>query len=226
MRRKEIVGPIPPEVIEKFFLKVVKDKPFFEPGHGMSPCWNWMGAVDVSTNGKMYGRFAWNKRAVPSHRFSFYLHNQIDPPYDLDHLCKNTLCVNPQHLEAVSHSENMKRIYPAKKIVCVNGHPYTEINTGKNSVTGRRYCKVCDIEGQRRRYPKKYQAYKEKYNKIEQVKMIDFNASPKLSIEKARDIRKHHSDGMSMRAIARLYDVSPPMIRLIINNKSWKEESS
>ena len=35
----------------------------------------------------------------------------LEPGQEVDHLCNNRLCINPQHLEAVSHAENTRRSY-------------------------------------------------------------------------------------------------------------------
>lgn len=34
---------------------------------------------------------------------------EIPDGYTIDHLCKNTLCINPKHLEAVTMTENNRR---------------------------------------------------------------------------------------------------------------------
>jgi len=76
----------------------------------------------------------------------------------LDHLCRNTKCVNPNHLEAVSPRENMLRgVSPAArnavKTHCSRGHEFNEENTyhhGKG-----RHCKEC-----RRRLNREYNARK------------------------------------------------------------------
>jgi hypothetical protein len=45
-----------------------------------------------------------------AHRFVYQLkHGPIDPSKDIDHLCRNRMCCNPDHLEPVSRSENLRR---------------------------------------------------------------------------------------------------------------------
>lgn len=48
--------------------------------------------------------------------------------FELDHLCRNRRCVNPDHLEPISHAENVKRGYWGKNH-CKHGHAYDEVNT-------------------------------------------------------------------------------------------------
>lgn len=40
---------------------------------------------------------------------------EIKDGLEIDHLCREPSCVNPGHLEAVTHSVNMKRGYAAKR---------------------------------------------------------------------------------------------------------------
>ena len=71
----------------------------------------------------------------------------------IDHLCNTTACVNPDHLEAVTHSENMKREvdrgrqYNIRKTHCKHGHEFTPENTRTysrpNRVTPMRQCVTC-----------------------------------------------------------------------------------
>lgn len=128
-------------------------------------CWLWN-----STNTKQarhgakwpYGQFAlckdgW-KKVVMAHRFSYELYiGPIPKGLSLDHLCRNTLCVNPAHLEPVTHSENCKRGRHAQVIReraslvthCPQGHEYSGENLYVKP-NGRRECRECVRESGRR----------------------------------------------------------------------------
>src|SRR3954463_13239409 len=67
-------------------------------------CWIWLAAK--SEGG--YGRFWDGERLVNAHRFSYWLVTG-EIPAELDHLCRNHACVRPDHLEAVTHRENVLR---------------------------------------------------------------------------------------------------------------------
>ena len=68
-------------------------------------CWLWTS----STNG-MYGKFSFGNHRVYAHRISYQHYvGPMPEGYTIDHLCKVKLCVNPEHLEAVTYRENIRR---------------------------------------------------------------------------------------------------------------------
>lgn len=69
-------------------------------------CWRWTGATD----GKGYGKLTIADKQVGAHRVSYeLLVGAIAPGLRIDHLCRNPPCVNPSHLEPVSHAVNTQR---------------------------------------------------------------------------------------------------------------------
>lgn len=70
-------------------------------------CWLWLRAKTAGG----YGVF----REAYAHRFSYESFvGPICPGFEIDHLCRNPSCVNPQHLQSVTHRENMRRGKQAK----------------------------------------------------------------------------------------------------------------
>ncbi len=66
---------------------------------------------------------------------------------ELDHLCRNTLCVHPDHLELVWRRVNKARsntanAINARKTHCLNGHEFTPENTLPQTLAGRG-CRIC-----------------------------------------------------------------------------------
>jgi hypothetical protein len=93
-------------------------------------CWNWVGAGARSERG--YGRFQpvlGCRKLVQAHRFAYEtLRGLIPAGLELDHLCRNRFCVNPDHLEPVTPQTNQHRSNSvsgtnARKTVCSRGQP-------------------------------------------------------------------------------------------------------
>jgi len=72
-----------------------------------SGCWIWGGPVTKDGYPSLVFRDGINESA---HRY-FYrkTHGPIPDGYEVDHLCYQRNCVNPAHLEAVTHDENQRR---------------------------------------------------------------------------------------------------------------------
>jgi hypothetical protein len=113
-------------------------------------CWIWTGQRDSNGYGKI-GSGGRNGRNIPTHRALYELSiGTIPDGMELDHLCRNKICCRPDHLEPVTHAENMKRGGPANKTHCKNGHPFTPENTYRWRVTNRRRCRICNKLARRR----------------------------------------------------------------------------
>ena len=86
-------------------------------------CWMWLGTVREG-----YGRFWVDGHHVAAHAFAFVISGGTIPEgYEPDHLCRNKLCVRPDHLEPVDHPTNVLRgesppARNARKERCDAGH--------------------------------------------------------------------------------------------------------
>lgn len=114
------------------------------------PCWLWTGCLANKRRVLKYGRFQNKGRAVAAHRFAFEdIAGPIPENLTLDHLCKNTLCVNPWHLEPVTRGVNVLRgqappAQNARKQTCPRGHPYSGDNLYERpSRPGYKLCRAC-----------------------------------------------------------------------------------
>lgn len=124
--------------LERLFVKVK---------HGPNGCWLWTGSV----NNQGYGtiRPETHRRTVSpvlAHR-ALYQRLIGDIPFkrELDHLCRDPRCVNPTHLEPVTHRENMRRGLPGQsKDVCKQGHALTADNIYRFK-NGAKTCRRCAL---------------------------------------------------------------------------------
>lgn len=137
---------------ERFWLKVDKNGPIIRSDLG--PCWTWLGAKGHHG----YGRFRVGDKTVSAHRFAYeILVGPIPAGLEPDHLCRNPACVNPGHLEPVTHQMNNQRgdkqnlgKAERSRTHCPQGHPYDAANTYIDR-NGSRHCRTCNREKNRRR---------------------------------------------------------------------------
>lgn len=118
-----------------------------------SGCWEWSGSRLPAG----YGRIQFAGTRWYTHRLSYtFAVGPIPPGLTIDHLCRNTACANPAHLEAVTSQTNTLRgqtvaAANVAKTHCPQGHPYDEDNTYKRPDGQRsRDCHVCRHEASER----------------------------------------------------------------------------
>lgn len=97
-----------------------------------------------------YVRLCINYKTVYAHRHLYEIFKgKIKKGLQLDHLCRNRSCVNPNHLEQVTQRENVLRgtgssSINAKKTHCKRGHQFTARNTIRlTNGNGLRACRAC-----------------------------------------------------------------------------------
>lgn len=132
----------------RFWAKVVQEA---------QGCWRWTASFDRYG----YGRFAPTGESSRSAYLVAYaaLVGPVPRGLQLDHLCRNRACVNPEHLEPVTQAENARRSAAASKTHCVNGHEFTPENTYLRppGCGGHRDCRAC-IRARANRYIAKRRA--------------------------------------------------------------------
>lgn len=107
-------------------------------------CWEWV----AGTNAYGYGYFRTSGGARVAHRVAYeLLVGPIPTGLQLDHLCRNRRCVNPDHLEPVTQAENLRR--GAGSNGALRPRPNTCRNGG-HDYPGSGACRECHREAQRR----------------------------------------------------------------------------
>jgi len=107
-----------------------------------SGCWVWGGALSSG-----YGKLRVNGKAMYAHRFAYEeFRHPIPDGLELDHLCRNTQCVNPFHTQPVTHTINVGRgnwpsAINSRKTHCKRGH----LLQGDNLIIMKRgrQCRTC-----------------------------------------------------------------------------------
>lgn len=138
------IAAAPAAFVERFEAKIL-----YEPNTGH---WYWLGNLTGAGYPSLYGgsragmpvnvlayRWAWERD-----------HGPIPPGYDIDHLCGERRCVNPQHLQAVPRRITRGRAQ-RERPACPHGHAYTPQNTYVHPRKGNRTCRQCHALNSRRR---------------------------------------------------------------------------
>jgi len=129
-------------------------------------CLVWTGCVSTAGYGIIrtsYPDGVWRNKYA--HRLSYEASRGAIPDgLTIDHLCRNRACVNPAHLDVVTHRENILRGFGrcainARKTTCPKGHPFD------SEYRGERGCSVCARENSAR-----YRAKKKSAARVTQIR--------------------------------------------------------
>lgn len=210
-------------------------------------CWVWTGGKSHG-----YGHIMCEHRVWKVHRLTYtMLVGPVPDDLELDHLCRNRACCNPDHLEPVTGRVNTLRGDTitgrnARATHCKRGHPFDRTNTffkmRGNSI--RRVCRACArtrcaAHGRKVRIERRGPRDCDHCGKpipntvrlgarfcSRHCKSLGrpSRATPgsHLTPEEVRDIRRLSAEGLGYRKIAPKFDVSPGTVALIIQGKTWR----
>lgn len=125
-------------------MQTLTDRFLAKVAPGPLGCWDWTG--HVKPNG--YGQVKVDGRPAYVHRVAYELtRGPIPDGLVIDHLCRRRHCVNPDHLEPVTHRINIRRgVSPAARRAhqthCGRRHIFDNANT-YTAPNGTRHCRRC-----------------------------------------------------------------------------------
>lgn len=114
----------------------LQDKIYIEPNSG---CWLWLGLLNEDGYARSSGKWKYLHRRI----YEFFF-GPIPPSKELDHRCRTRSCLNPRHLNPITHLENIQRgaVNQNKgRTHCRRGHEFNFENTLISN--GKRHCKAC-----------------------------------------------------------------------------------
>lgn len=141
-RSDDVTGSRAP--LEKRFWRHVSPEP-------NSGCWLWDGALSPWG----YGVIGIGPQKTQCAHVVSWLIFRVQPipdGYEVDHKCRVRSCVNPDHLEPVTHQENCRRgdqgKHLSQRTQCPRGHLYAGSNL--QVYGGRRFCRECQNSRRRK----------------------------------------------------------------------------
>jgi hypothetical protein len=109
-------------------------------------CLNWLGSCTKGGYGTVNNQG--NKTTV--HRFIYWLyHGHINASHEVHHRCKNTRCINLDHIQSLNRFKHAELCSKAMQTHCIHGHEFTKENTYYKVSNGTRVCRECAANRQR-----------------------------------------------------------------------------
>lgn len=136
-------GPARTPIVQRLLRRTVKD----------GDCWLVVSTLQANGYAAVYTPGPPEARLM-AHRVVFeHFRGAITDGLEIDHLCQRRNCINPAHLEPVTHAENLRRASDrlwATRETCARGHPLPEAGIRRDR-NGRPRCATCYRENNRKK---------------------------------------------------------------------------
>jgi len=177
-------------------------------------CHNWAGHIDVNGYGKAFDPTRPQGRRIDwAHRIAYRRANgEIPAKHEIDHLCQNTRCINPDHLEAVTRAQHATRTFDRL------GRADRSSRAAALRNLGLTYAEIAEAMGM----SSKTGAHSRVMSAIAQglVSADDLPPVRRLSEEDRRDIQALSDFGVPNGEIASWYGVHQAHISRVISGAS------
>jgi hypothetical protein len=181
---------------------------YHEDGTG---CWIWDGYCDPNGYGRIYNRD--RKRIEWAHRFSYEAHKgHLPAGFEVDHVCQQTNCVNPGHLDAVTKAEHNQRTMDRL------GKSQKHLTAARLRSEGLTYAAIAIALGYATR-----SAARDAVQSAVEKGLVDAGELPKVRRLNEADrtgIRELYAAGFSQRSIAALYGVHCSQVSRVCSGRS------
>ena len=179
-----------------------------------SGCWEWQAPMDANGYAKCYdSERPAGQRVDWVHRVSYRKHKgEIPDRFEVDHMCENTRCVNPDHLEAVSKTEHVRRTFQRM------GVDERHLHAASLRRLGLTYSQIADVLG----VSDKASASAMVQSAIRKglVSGSDIPRAVHITEQEREDMRDLFAMGIPQSEIAAWYEIDNSQVSRICNGKT------
>lgn len=166
--------------------------------NGPDACWLWPGCRDKAG----YGLVRYGGKVIRAHRVAFAIHNQHQLGREfICHRCDNPPCCNPRHLFIGDPQTNVDDMVKKGRHRCGRGNRHGWVLHPESILRGDKHPFSID--------PSKAARGEDASHKLFEHEVIEIR-------------RRFAAGGISKSALARLYNVTPKNIRLVVERRTWR----
>lgn len=184
-------------------------------------CWIWNGYVDTNGYAKALDiNYTERRRVHWAHRISYVAaKGPIPDGLEIDHLCVVTRCINPDHLETVTRTENIRRVFERNG---VNDRDVLAAQLRGRGVTYSEIADALEMSGRSHAFSAIRAAIRKGL-----VRAEDVPPAPRITDAEREDIRVLYALGIPQGVLAEHYQIDSSQVsRLARGIRSGHKASS